>query len=264
MSGAPGIETAIGGSPTAFVLARAGTPPHLVRADPAGGARDIMRLPACAPLLTAVGGVPSVTILETFGVMSVAKILGTAVAVTSAAIATNGVTSGVSGATVAPGVTSAMIVVKTVGASAVMIAVKITSVRSAVIPATTVAASAGAVRVHVRSAVNAPKFPVEIMLARSAGPMTPVGDRTAATAQPEKRAAIVEFVRRAAEERATAATAIIVDGYRRPHSAMRDFLHGLCATPGGAQARGAQLTAGQHVLKNDPRRAAVSPPRSPT
>ena len=163
MSSAPGTGTAIGGSPTGFVLARAGTPRHRVRADLAGGAQDIMRLPACAPLLIAGGGVPSITVRETFGmaVMSVARIGGTAVAVTSAAIATNGVT--VSGATVVKGVTSAMIVGRSVVANAAMIAVKITSVRSAV-----AASAASVVQIAVRRAVIVPKFPVEILTVRSA------------------------------------------------------------------------------------------------
>ena len=187
MSGAPGIETAIGGSPTAFVLARAGTPPHRVRADPAGGARDIMRLPACAPLLTAGGGGPSVTIRETFGIMSVARIEGTAVAATSAAIATNGVTSAASG--VAQGVMDAMIVVRLVVANEAMTAGKTTSVRSA-----------------ESSAVIVPKFPVEVLLATSVGPMTPV----VATAHAEKPVAIADLMRRAAEEGAIAARIVEV------------------------------------------------------
>ena len=206
MSGAPGIETAIGGSPTAFVLARAGTPPHRVRADPAGGARDIMRLPACAPLLTAGGGGPSVTIRETFGIMSVARIEVTAVAATSAAIATNGVTSAASG--VAQGVMDAMIVVRLVVVNAAMTAGKTTSVRSAAILVMTSAESAGAIVVEITlsSAVIVPKFPVEVLLATSIGPMMPV----VATAHAEKPVAIVDLMRRAAEEGAIAARIVEV------------------------------------------------------
>ena len=235
MSGAPGTATAIVGSPTEFVRARAGTLLHRVRADLAGGAQDITRHLACAPRLIAGGGVPSVTISETSGVMSGAMIEGTAVGRTSAAIGTNGVASAVSGATVAQGVTSGMIVVRSVVACAATIAGKITSVKSAVIPAMTLAASAGAVAsAGVRSAVNVPKFPVEMMLARSAGPIMPV--RTAATARPEKRAAIVNLVRPAAEEGATAATAAIVDLYLCPAWCDGSLFerHGLCAIPGGA------------------------------
>ena len=56
-----------------------------------------------------------------------------------------------------------------------------------------------------------PKFPVEILLAGSARAMMPVADETAATVHAEKRAAIVDPVRRAAEEGAVAATMTIVN-----------------------------------------------------
>ena len=45
-----------------------------------------------------------------------------------------------------------------------------------------------------------PKFPAEILLAGSARAMMPVADETAATVHAEKRAAIVDPVRHAAEE----------------------------------------------------------------
>jgi len=133
MSGAPGIETAIGGSHTEFVLARAGMPRHQVLADQAGGAPDIMCLPACAPLLIEAGGVLSITVREDFGmtVMSVAR----TEAIGAAAGVTNGVTKEVIVATVTRRVTSAVIVSITVGASAAMIAVAISPVRTAVIAA---------------------------------------------------------------------------------------------------------------------------------
>ena len=54
-------------------------------------------------------------------------------------------TTGVIVATVTKGVTSAMIVVKSLVADAAIIAVKITSARSAVIAAMTFAASGGAI-----------------------------------------------------------------------------------------------------------------------
>ena len=145
MSGAPGIETAIAGSHTEFVLARAGTPRHQVPAGQAGGARDIMRLPACVPLLIATGGRPSITVRETFVPMSVASLEKTAVFAVRGAIAP-GLTGATSRATVAKG-PSAMIVVKSLMANAAIIAVKITSARSAVIAALTFAASGGAIMV---------------------------------------------------------------------------------------------------------------------
>ena len=145
MSGAPGTGTAIGGSPTGCVLARAGMPRPLVLAGLAGGAQDIMRLPACVPLLIAGGGVLSITVREDFGmtVVSVARTEAIGAA-TVAVIATNGVTTGVIVPTVAKGLTSAMIVVKYLVANAAIIAVKITSARNAVNPAMTFAASGGA------------------------------------------------------------------------------------------------------------------------
>ena len=146
MSGAPGIETAIGGSHTEFVLARAGTPRHQVRAGLAGGAPDIMRLPACVPLLIAAGGVLSITVRETFDDRNERGETSRGDrGRDGAVIATNGVTTGVIVATVAKGLTSAMIVGKTLMANAAMIAVKITSARSAVIAAMTFAASEGAI-----------------------------------------------------------------------------------------------------------------------
>ena len=203
MSGAPGIETAIGGSHTEFVLARAGTPRHRVRAGLAGGAQDITRLPACVPLLIAAGGVLSITVRDDLTVMSVgtSEAIGAA---TVAVIATNGVTTGVIVATVAKGLTSAMIVGKPLIANAAMIAVKITSARNAVIPAMTFAANEGAivVEIAVRSVGIVPKFPVEMLLAGSARAMMPVADEAAA---------IVDPVKRAAEEGAVAATMTIVN-----------------------------------------------------
>ena len=241
MSGAPGIETAIGGSPTGFVLAKAGTPPQRVRADRAGGAQDIMRLPACAPLLTGGGGVPSVTIRGTFSVMSVARIEGTAVGGTSAAIDTNGVTSAASGATVAQGVMDAMIVVWSVVVNAAMTAGKTSSVRSAAIPVMTPAESAVAIVVEIAlsSAVIAPKFPVEVLLATSIGSMTPVADRMAATAHAEKPVSIVDLVRRAAAEGAIAATPTIVDVTVLLDASFSEG-YGLRATP-GRRSVGARL-----------------------
>ena len=210
MSGAPGIETAIGGSPIGFVLARAGTPRHRVRAGLVGGAPDITRLLACVPLLIAGGGVLSITVREDFGmtVMSVARTEAIGAA-TVAVIAANGATTGVIVATVAKGLTSAMIVVKSLVAK--MIAVKITSARNAVIAAMTFAASGGAIVVWIAvgSMGIVPKFPAEILLAGSARAMMPVPDETAAIVHAEKRAAIVNPVRRAAEEGAVAATMTI-------------------------------------------------------
>ena len=52
----------------------------------------------------------------------------------------------------------------------------------------------------MRSVVIVLKFPVEILLAHSARKMVPVANRAAAMAHAEKRAAIVDPVRRAAEE----------------------------------------------------------------
>ena len=153
MSGAPGIETAIGGFHTGFVLARVGTPRPRVRAALVGGAPDIMRLLACVPLLIAGGGVLSITVREDFGmtVMSVARTEAIGAA-TVAVIAANGATTGVIVATVAKGLTSAMIVVKSLVAK--MIAVKITSARNAVIAAMTFAASGGAIVDPVRRAAE--------------------------------------------------------------------------------------------------------------
>ena len=89
-----------------------------------------MRLPACVPLLIAGGRGLSIVGRETceMAVMSVARTEAIG-AVTSAVIATNGVTTGVIVATVTKGVTSAVIVVMTVVASAVTTAVKIVFVR---------------------------------------------------------------------------------------------------------------------------------------
>ena len=56
-----------------------------------------------------------------------------------------------------------------------------------------------------------PKFPVEILLAGSARVMMPAADKTAATVHAEKRAAIMDPVKRAAEEGAFAATMTIVN-----------------------------------------------------
>ena len=138
--------------------------------------------------------------------MSVARIEGTAVGGTSAAIATNGVTA--SGATVAQGVMDVMIVVRLVAANAAMTAGKTTSVRSAAILVMTPAGSAGAIVVEraLSGAVIVPKFPVKALLATSVGPMTPV----AAIAHAEKPVANVDLMRRAAEEGAIAARIVDV------------------------------------------------------
>jgi hypothetical protein len=63
----------------------------------------------------------------------------------------------------------------------------------------------------VRSVVIVPKFPLNILLAGSAGAMVPVAKATTAIAHAEKRAAIVDPVKRAAEEGALATTTAIVD-----------------------------------------------------
>ena len=64
-----------------------------------------------------------------------------------------------------------------------------------------------------------PKFPVEILLAGNARAMMPVADKAAATVHAEKRAAIVNPVRRAAEEGAFAARMTVDNcaAVTRPH-----------------------------------------------
>ena len=169
MSGAPGTGTAIGGSPTGFVLARAGTPRHRVRADLAGGDQVIIRPPACVPLLIAGGRVLSIAVRETcaMAVMKVARIEVIAdLDVTNAAIVT---TIAVIVATVTKGVTSAVIVVRTIVASAVMTAVKI---------------------VFVTTAVRGGKLTAEVGLARRFRAMVSVAVKTAVV----KRAAIVDIM----------------------------------------------------------------------
>jgi hypothetical protein len=138
-----------------------------------------MPLPACAPLPIAAGGVPSITVRETFemAVMTVARIEAAgASAVANTVIVTAGT----------EGVRIAVIVVMTVVASAVMIAVKIVCVRIAVIAVMTVAASPVVIAVKiasVASAVIAVKPAVKIVLARSPKAMVPVADTTVATAR---------------------------------------------------------------------------------
>lgn len=216
MSGAPGTEIAIGGSPTGFVLARAGTRRRRVLAGLAGGAQAISRLAACAPLRNAAGGVRSIRVRETFemAVLSVAMTEATAAsAVTSAVIATNVVTSAVIVASVTTGVTIA-----------VMIAVKIVSLTSAVIAVMTVVASAVviAVKIAVRSAVIVAKPAVKIVLARSRGAWAPVADTTEAMAA-GKRLAIVSNIKSVVANQAmtgaTAATIGVEVSSRRPISA---------------------------------------------
>ena len=158
MSGALGTGTAIGGFPTGFVLARAGTPRHRVRADLAGGDQVIIRLPACVPLLIAGGRVLSIAVRETcaMAVMKVARIEVIAdLDVTNAAIVT---TIAVIVATVTKGVTSA-----------VMTAVKI---------------------VFVTTAVRGGKLTAEVGLARRFRAMVSVAVKTAVV----KRAAIVDIM----------------------------------------------------------------------
>ena len=244
MSGAPGTGTAIGGSPIGFVLARGGTPHHRVLAGLAGGAQAINRLGACAPLLSAAGSVPSITVRETFemAAKSVARTEGTAaLAVTSAAIATNGMRSAVIVATVTIAVIAAMIVV----ASAVVIAVKIVSLRSAVIAAMTVAASAVviAVKIAVRSAVIVAKRAVKRVLVKRRRKWAPVANTKVAMAA-GKRLAIVNNIKSVAASRGmtevTAATIGVEVRSRRPITAanaltlpqaMRRFRRVSCRSP---------------------------------
>ena len=169
MSGAPGIETAIGGSHTEFVRAKVGMPRHRVRAALAGGAPDITRLLACVLLLIADGDVLSITVREDFG-MTEMSVAGTE-AIGAAAGATNGVTKEVIVATVTRRVKSAMIVGVTVGASAAMIAVKI----------------------PLRTAVIAARPAVKIALAGRCRAMVLVADAKGPTAA-VKRAVIVDIM----------------------------------------------------------------------
>ncbi|MEO8185443.1 MAG: hypothetical protein ABI895_42080 [Deltaproteobacteria bacterium] len=134
-----------------------------------------MRLPACAPLRIAAGGVPSITARETFEMAAkpgATTELTAALAVTSAVI-----------------VATVTIAVMFVVAIALAIAVKMVSVASAVIVA---------------------EPAVKIVLARSAKATVPVADTPVATAPKPagKRAAIVGNVERvAANEAVMRATA---------------------------------------------------------
>jgi hypothetical protein len=134
-----------------------------------------MRRPACARLLVGPGGVPSITVRETFEiVMSVATEGMGALAVTTAVIA----------AIVTNRVKTAGIVVMTVGATAVKVKVKIVSVRSAVIAVMTVGASAVVIAgkiVSGASAVIVAKPAVQIAITRPKA-MWPVADTRMAPA----------------------------------------------------------------------------------
>ena len=134
-----------------------------------------MRLPACAPLRIAAGGAPSITVRETFEMAGARTEATTALAVTSAVFATNGLTSAVIVATATIAVTAV--------ASALVIAGKIVSVANAVLVA---------------------KPAVKIVLARSPKATVPVADTTVATApkSARKRAASVGHVERVAANEA--------------------------------------------------------------
>ena len=215
--GVPGTGIATGGSPTGFVLARGGKARPAAPADRVGGDQDIMCLPECAPLRIAAGGVPSITVRETFerAAKSVARTEATAaLAMTSAVIVAT--------------VTIAVIATMTVVARAVLMAVKIVSLRSAVIAAMTAVESAVVIAVKivsVASAVIVAKPAVKIVLARSRAAWAGIADTTVATAPMPagKRAAIVGNVERVAANEAmmgaTAATIGVEVARRRPISA---------------------------------------------